>query len=76
MRTEKDIFGLVQLPDETLYGIHTYRAIKNFPSSGEKINPYLIKAYLQVKLAAAETNYRAEYSGKTNTNLLLKELKG
>ncbi|MEP0860993.1 MAG: aspartate ammonia-lyase [Ignavibacterium sp.] len=64
MRTEKDIFGLVQLPDETLYGIHTYRAIKNFPSSGEKINPYLIKAYLQVKLAAAETNYRVGILGQ------------
>lgn len=58
MRTEKDIFGSIQLPDEILYGIHTYRAIKNFPSSGEKLNPYLIKAYLQVKLAAAETNYK------------------
>lgn len=58
MRTEKDIFGSVQLLDELLYGIHTYRAIHNFPSSGEKINPHLIKAYLQVKLAAAETNYK------------------
>ncbi|MFN3695045.1 MAG: lyase family protein, partial [Ignavibacterium sp.] len=58
MRIEKDIFGSVQLADDILYGIHTYRAIQNFPSSGEKVNPYLIRAYLQVKLAAAETNYK------------------
>ena len=58
MRTEKDIFGSVNLSDEILYGIHTYRALQNFPQSGEKINPYLIKAYLQVKLAAAETNFK------------------
>lgn len=58
MRIEKDIFGIVELPDNTLYGIHTFRAIKNFPASGEKINPYLIKAYFQVKLASAETNYK------------------
>lgn len=58
MRIEEDIFGTVKLPDDILYGIHTYRAVKNFPSGGEKISPYLIKAYLQVKLAATETNYK------------------
>lgn len=58
MRTEKDIFGSVNLSEKILYGIHTSRALKNFPQSGERINPYLIKAYLQVKLAAAETNFR------------------
>jgi aspartate ammonia-lyase len=58
MRREKDIFGYADVLDEVLYGIHTFRALQNFPSSGEKINPYLIKAYLQVKLAAAETNFK------------------
>ncbi|MEI7810867.1 MAG: aspartate ammonia-lyase [Ignavibacteria bacterium] len=58
MRTEKDSLGEVSLPDEALYGIHAYRSKVNFPSSNEKINPYLIKAYLMVKLAAAETNLK------------------
>lgn len=58
MRTEKDIFGSINLSDEVLYGIHTFRALKNFPQSGEKISPYLIKAFLQVKLAATKTNFR------------------
>lgn len=58
MRKEKDNIGLLELPDEAIYGIHSLRAVTNFPISGEKINPYFIKAYLQVKLAAAETNYK------------------
>lgn len=58
MRFEKDSIGQVELPDNALYGIHAYRSINNFPHSGEKINLYLIKAYLQVKKAAAETNFK------------------
>ena len=58
MRTEKDNIGSLDLPDEAVYGIHSMRAVLNFPASGEKISPYLIKAYLQVKLAAAETNFK------------------
>ncbi len=58
MRIEKDSIGEVELPDDAVYGIHSYRSNVNFPRSGEKIHPYLIKGYLQVKLAAAETNYK------------------
>jgi aspartate ammonia-lyase len=57
-RTEKDSLGSMQISADALYGIHTLRSKENFIRSGEKINPYLIKAYLQVKLAAAITNYR------------------
>ncbi|MEZ5070479.1 MAG: lyase family protein [Bacteroidales bacterium] len=31
MRTEKDFLGEVSLPTDALYGIHSYRAKKNFP---------------------------------------------
>lgn len=58
MRIEKDTIGEVELPDDILFGINSYRSRINFPHSGEKINPYLIKAYFQVKLAASETNYK------------------
>ncbi|MGE5681548.1 MAG: aspartate ammonia-lyase [Bacillota bacterium] len=58
MRIEKDSLGEIQIPDDAVYGIHAFRSSMNFPSSNEKINPYLIKAYLLVKLAAAETNYQ------------------
>jgi aspartate ammonia-lyase len=58
MRTEKDSLGEIEIPDEAVYGINAARSFNNFPKSGEKINPLLIKSFLQVKLAAAETNYK------------------
>ncbi len=65
MRIEKDSSGELEIPSDALYGIHTVRSYNNFPRSGEKVNLHLIKAYFQVKLAAAETNYKC--------GLLLKE---
>ncbi len=58
MRIEKDSLGEIEIPDDAFYGIHSLRSYMNFPKSGERIHPYLIRAYLQVKLAATETNYK------------------
>lgn len=55
-RLEKDLLGEKQLPADALYGIHTARAIENFPLTGRKVNVSLIKAYGLVKLACAVTN--------------------
>jgi aspartate ammonia-lyase len=55
-RTETDLLGSRQIPAEALWGIHTARAIENFPLSGRKVHPELIKAYGEVKLACAQTN--------------------
>lgn len=57
-RIEQDSLGEINLPQYAVFGINSARSMVNFPSSFERINPYLIKAYLQVKLAAAETNYK------------------
>ncbi|MFW5756460.1 MAG: aspartate ammonia-lyase, partial [Tangfeifania sp.] len=45
-----------QIPADALWGIHTARAVGNFPLSGKTIHPELIKAYGEVKLACAQTN--------------------
>lgn len=58
MRTEKDKLGRLELQDNAYYGIHSLRSYNNFIKSSEHTNPYLLKAYLQVKKAAAETNYK------------------
>ncbi len=66
--------GEVAIPYEKLYGINTKRAEQTFPSSSQYANQNLTKAYLQVKLAAANTNYninilpkeKASYKRKTN----------
>lgn len=55
-RSENDLLGEKQIPADVLLGIHTARAIENFPLSGRMIHPELIRAYGEVKLACAQTN--------------------
>lgn len=51
VRLETDGLGEMLIPSEAMYGIHTLRAIQNFPLSGEKVHPALISAFGAVKLA-------------------------
>ena len=60
-RIEKDKIGEVRIPSDTLWGIHTKRALDNFPLTGKKANTNLIHAYGSVKLAAARVNYKLDY---------------
>ena len=57
-RTETDLLGDRQVPDDAWYGIHTLRAVENFPISGVTVNsvPELIRGMVQVKKAAALAN--------------------
>ena len=56
-RTEHDLIGSRMLP-AVLYGIHTLRAVENFPISGQRLvdAPDLIRALAAIKWAAARTN--------------------
>jgi aspartate ammonia-lyase len=55
-RIEKDLLGEVSIPEEKLYGIHTVRALENFPLSRRPVHPALVCAFGDVKLACAQTN--------------------
>ncbi|MDQ1255567.1 MAG: aspartate ammonia-lyase [Candidatus Hydrogenedentes bacterium] len=55
-RIEHDLIGERSLPAEALYGIHTARAIENFPLSRRAVHPALVAAYGAVKLVCAQTN--------------------
>ena len=55
-RVEKDSIGELKIPQGAYWGIHTQRAIENFPISGQKVNFSLIKAYCLVKKACAQAN--------------------
>src|SRR5947209_11104157 len=55
-RQEKDSIGLKEIPAHVYYGVQTARAVENYPISGMKAHPTLIKAFGMVKLAAAEAN--------------------
>jgi aspartate ammonia-lyase len=58
MRTEHDLLGTRELPDEALYGIHTARALENFPHGGLPLGavPEFCRALVTVKYAAARAN--------------------
>ncbi len=56
IRIETDLLGSREVPADVLWGIHTLRAIENFPISGRPVYPELIKAYGEVKLACFQTN--------------------
>lgn len=56
MRNEVDSIGSLSLPSDVYYGIHTQRALDNFPITTQVTHPELIRAFLQIKQAAAQTN--------------------
>ncbi|HVC89474.1 MAG TPA: aspartate ammonia-lyase [Acidobacteriaceae bacterium] len=56
IRKEKDSLGFVEVPARAYYGAQTARAVANYPISGMRAHPLLIRAIGMVKRAAAETN--------------------
>jgi aspartate ammonia-lyase len=57
-RVEHDLLGDREVPAEAYYGVHTLRAMENFPISGTPISTYpdLVVALAYVKQAAALAN--------------------
>jgi len=55
-RTESDLLGPCPVPAAVLYGVHTVRALENFPVSRRPVNRALIQGFGAVKLAAVRTN--------------------
>ncbi|MBS1894575.1 MAG: aspartate ammonia-lyase [Actinobacteria bacterium] len=58
VRRERDLLGERDVPRAAYYGIHTLRALENFPVSGNPIasHPHLIWGLAAVKEAAAAAN--------------------
>ncbi|HMF05612.1 MAG TPA: aspartate ammonia-lyase [Methylocella sp.] len=59
-RREHDLLGEADIPADAYWGIHTLRAVENFPITGIPIGhfPELIRALALVKQAAARANRR------------------
>jgi aspartate ammonia-lyase len=55
-RSELDSLGPIEVPALALYGAQTTRAIANFPISGLRASPFLLRALAMIKQAAAEAN--------------------
>ncbi|WP_024788987.1 aspartate ammonia-lyase [Lebetimonas sp. JH292] len=69
-REEKDSLGVVKIPSDRYYGIHTARAYNNFQISGYKVPNELIKSYALVKKACATTNAKLNYLSEEYANAI------
>ncbi len=58
IRIEKDLLGERQISNSNYWGVHTLRALENFPITGINISQYpeLIRAIATVKKSAARAN--------------------
>jgi aspartate ammonia-lyase len=72
MRREEDFLGARDIPDHAYWGIHTARAVENFPISGQAVScmPELVKALAWVKKAAARANGELGVIGRERALLI------
>ncbi|MGP0223665.1 aspartate ammonia-lyase [Paenarthrobacter sp. NCHU4564] len=59
VRSEHDLLGDRDVPADAYWGVHTLRAIENFPITGQPLstNKHLVRGLAAVKQAAARTNH-------------------
>jgi aspartate ammonia-lyase len=58
IRRERDFLGEMEIPGDAYWGVHSARAVANFPISGQTVAsmPELVRALAFVKKAAAQAN--------------------
>lgn len=74
MRYEHDLLGDRPVPASAYYGVHTLRAVENFPITGTPISIYpdLINALACVKQAAALANNELGLLDKDRTDVIVR----
>jgi aspartate ammonia-lyase len=74
MRTEHDLLGDRDVPQEAMYGVQTLRALENFPITGTALRefPLLIEALAAVKEAAARANAEVGLLDKNIADLIVR----
>src|SRR6267378_8464530 len=72
-RREHDLLGDRDVPADAYYGVHTLRAVENFPISATPISIYpdLIVALASIKLAAAKTNCELKLLDQTRADAIV-----
>lgn len=73
IRTEKDLLGSMELPNDTWFGIQTQRAVNNFSITGIPIGhfPELVDSLAMVKAAAALANQELGLLSKEKTEAIV-----
>ncbi|OYU90848.1 MAG: aspartate ammonia-lyase [Bradyrhizobiaceae bacterium PARB1] len=72
-RSEHDLLGNRDVPADAYYGVHTLRAVENFPITGIPISiyPELINALAAIKQAAALSNMELGLLDKTRGDAII-----
>lgn len=55
-RLEEDVVGQGKVPANAYYGIQSYRAKENFPITGQRLHPELIRSLAEIKKVCALAN--------------------
>ncbi len=73
-RIEHDLLGDREVPDAAYYGVHTLRAVENFPITGNAISIYpdLIRALACIKQSAALANRELGLLDNERTDAIVK----
>lgn len=73
-RIEHDLLGTCTVPRNVYYGIHTLRAVENFPITGTSIAIYpdLIRALACIKQAAALANHQLGLLDRRRSDAIVK----
>lgn len=72
-RIEHDLLGDREIPADAYWGIHTLRAVENFPISGQTLQtaPELVIALAAIKQAAALANHELGLLGKERVDAIV-----
>lgn len=70
-RIEKDIFGELEIPADSYWGIHTERARRNFHISGRPVNPALVRGLALVKKACCLANLETGNIGERKARAII-----
>lgn len=72
-RIEHDLLGEREIPIDVYWGIHTLRALENYPITGKTIGSYpdLVSALAHIKKASAEANLQLGLLSKEKTKTII-----
>lgn len=73
MRIEKDLLSPKEIPADAYWGVHTARAVDNFPVTGITVSryPHVIRGLAYVKEAAAEANHELGFLDKDRCDAIV-----
>ena len=69
-RVERDSMGEMLVPQEALWGAQTERSHENFPIGTERMPDEIVRAFAQLKAAAARANCRLGRMSPTDADLI------